>query len=144
MRRDAPINGGSMPRRQTQTNPNTHQALKNSSFESRVVSWLMQDGWQVFLPVLDHGHQTDILISDGPNFYRVQVKTLNSSGDDQVLRNQWVNGNIDCVIYFARNSNWGLVAPAFEEEKRSINHASHIRFEQSKKEFLKAFHKLEV
>lgn len=68
-----------MPRRLTQTQKGTHQALKNTSFESMVVSWLMQDGWQVFLPILDHGHQTDILISDGPNYYRIQVKTVAAS-----------------------------------------------------------------
>ena len=60
-----------MPRRQTKTKDRTHQALINCSFESRIVSWLMQDGWQVFTPVLDNGHQTDILISDGPNYYRI-------------------------------------------------------------------------
>jgi hypothetical protein len=42
-----------MPRRMTQTKPGTHQVLKNSSFESRVISWLMQDGWQIFTPILD-------------------------------------------------------------------------------------------
>ena len=52
-----------MPRRMTQTKAGTHQALKNTSFESMVVSWLMQEGWQVFLPILDHGHQTDILMA---------------------------------------------------------------------------------
>jgi len=55
----------------TATKEGTHQVLKNSSFESLVVSWLMQDGWQVFIPILDNGHQTDILISDGPNYHRV-------------------------------------------------------------------------
>ncbi len=133
-----------MPRRLTQTEPNTHQALKNSSYESMVVSWLMQDGWQVFLPVLDHGHQTDILISDGPNYFRVQVKTVEATSNDHMVFNQWKNSNIDCVIYFARNSNWGVVAPAFTEKKRAINHESHERFMQDKKEFLTAFHKLEV
>ncbi len=63
-----------MPRRMTATKKGTHQALKNSSFESMVVSWLMQDGWQVFTPVLDNGHQTDILISDGSNYHRIQEK----------------------------------------------------------------------
>ncbi len=55
-----------MPRRMTQTKAiwaGAHQALKNTSFESMVVSWLMQEGWQVFLPILDHGHQTDILMA---------------------------------------------------------------------------------
>jgi hypothetical protein len=59
-----------MPRRMTQTKAEAHQTMKNVSFESQVVTWLMQDGWQVFLPLLDHGHKTDILISDGPNYYR--------------------------------------------------------------------------
>lgn len=118
--------------------------MKNSSHESMVVSWLMQDGWQVFLPVLDHGHQTDILISDGPNYFRVQVKTVNASGNDHVVHNHWKDSNIDCVVYFARNSNWGVIAPAFAEDSRSINHESHVRFNHCKKEFLTAFHKLEV
>ncbi len=118
--------------------------MKNSSYESMVVSWLMQDGWQVFLPVLDHGHQTDILISDGPNYFRVQVKTVSANGNDHVVHNQWKDSNIDCVVYFARNSNWGVIAPAFEEDSRPITHDSHVRFNQRKKEFLTAFHKLEV
>ena len=25
----------------------------------------MQDGWQVFTPLLDHGHKVDLLITDG-------------------------------------------------------------------------------
>ena len=69
-----------MPRRMTTTKDGTHQVLKNSSFESLVVSWLMQDGWQVFVPILDNGHKTDILISDGPNYHRIQVKTVEASG----------------------------------------------------------------
>ncbi len=133
-----------MPRRLIETKAGTHQALKNASFESMVVSWLMQDGWQVFLPVLDHGHQTDILISDGPNYFRIQVKTVGASGESYEVGNQWIDSCVNCVIFFARNSNWGYIAPAFEEEKRPLNHLSHQRFEQGKKEFLKAFHKLEV
>ena len=133
-----------MPRRLTQTQKGTHQALKNSSFESMVVSWLMQDGWQVFLPILDHGHQTDILISDGPNYYRIQVKTVAATDHNHDVHNQWKESNVDCVVYFARNSNWGCVAPAFTENKRSINHPEHKIFEQNRKSFLKAFHLLEV
>ena len=132
-----------MPRRLTQTKTQTHQALKNTSFESKVVSWLMQDGWQVFLPVLDHGHQTDILISDGPNYFRIQVKTVGAVGDGHEIHNQWKGSNVNCVVFFARNSNWGYVTPAFEDEKRPMNHQSHQKFEQSKKDFLKAFHKVE-
>lgn len=131
-----------MPRRLTQTKAGTHQALKNTSFESMVVSWLMQDGWQIFLPVLDHGHQTDILISDGPNYFRIQVKTVDASGDDHIVENKWKESNVDVVIFFARNSNWGYITPAFDENKRPLNHMSHRKFVQGRKEFLKEFHQL--
>ena len=129
-----------MPRRMTKTKDGTHQAMKNTSYESKVVGWLMQDGWQVFLPILDHGHQTDILISDGPNFYRVQVKTVEAIGDSHVVNNAWRDSNVDVVVFFARNSNWGVIAPAFEEAKRPLNHEEHRKFMQGKKEFLREFH----
>lgn len=128
-----------MPTRRTKTKTETHQVMKNVSFESQVVSWLMQDGWQVFLPILDHGHKTDILISDGPNYYRVQVKTIEKSEDAEII-NTWNDNNVNCVIWFARNSNWGYVTPGFSEDKRKLNHESHKRFEMNKNDFLKAFH----
>ncbi|MGB5438419.1 MAG: hypothetical protein WBN90_02040 [Gammaproteobacteria bacterium] len=131
-----------MPRRMTQTKPGTHQVLKNSSFESRVISWLMQDGWQIFTPILDNGHQTDLLISDGPNYYRIQVKTIDAKSDEQYVENRWKESNVDCVIFFARNSNWGYVTPAFTQNRKKLNADGHIKFQQSKKEFLKAFHKV--
>ena len=102
----------------------------------------MQDGWQVFLPILDHGHQTDILISDGPNYYRIQVKTVEASGDDHTVQNRWEGSNVDVVVFFARNSNWGVITPAFTEERRPLNHEGHRKFEQNKKDFLREFHKL--
>ena len=126
----------------TQTNPGTHQVLKNSSFESRVISWLMQDGWQIFTPVLDNGHQTDMLISDGPNYYRIQVKTIDAKSDDQYVENRWKDSNVDCVIFFARNSNWGYVAPAFTQNRRKLNADGHVKFQQNKNDFLKSFHKV--
>jgi len=131
-----------MPRRLTETKVGTHQALKNSSFESLVVAWLMQDGWQVFTPVLDNGHQTDILISDGPNYFRVQVKTLEASGEDHEIENRWKESNVDVVVAFARNADWGYVMPAFTQNRKKLNSAGHQKFRQSKKEFLRAFHKV--
>ena len=116
--------------------------MKNTSYESRVLSWLLQDGWQVFTPVLDHGHQTDLLISDGPNYYRVQVKTVEAKSDAHVVHCAWQDSNVDVVIFFARNSNWGVVAPAFKEETRPLNHETHRKFEQTKKDFLKQFHQI--
>jgi hypothetical protein len=131
-----------MPRRLTQTKSETHQTLKNVSFESQVVTWLMQDGWQVFLPMLDHGHKTDILISDGPHYYRIQVKTVEAIGEDHEVFNSWSNSNVDCIIWFARNSTWGYITKAFEENKRKLSYDGHQRFIQNKNDFLKAFHKL--
>ena len=131
-----------MPRRMTATKNGTHQVLKNSSFESMVVSWLMQDGWQVFIPMLDNGHQTDILISDGPNYHRIQIKTVEASGDDHVVENRWKDSNVNVVVFFARNSNWGYITPAFSQNKRKLNFDGHQKFAQNKNEFLKAFHKL--
>ena len=131
-----------MPRRLTHTKPGTANVLKNASYESLVVSWLMQDGWQIFLPILDHGHQTDLLISDGPNYYRIQVKTVDVKGDDHVVQNRWNGSNVDVVIFFARNSNWGVITPAFSEKERPLNHEGHRKFKQNKKEFLREFHQL--
>lgn len=131
-----------MPRRLTATKTAAHHAMKNVSFEQTVVSWLMQDGWQVFTPILDHGHQTDLLISDGPNYHRIQVKTFENTGKDQTVDNKWLNSEVDVVIFFARNSNWGFVAQAFKEKKRKIAHPDHERFKRNKAEFLKAFHKV--
>lgn len=134
-----------MPKRTTKTPDGTHQTLKNMSYENGLISWLMYDGWQVFAPVLDNGHKTDILISDGPNYYRIQVKTIDAHGEDQVLENRWEDSNVDFVIYIARNSTWGYVMPAFVESKRPMNHASHKRFlHQDRKSFLKAFHLVEA
>ncbi len=45
-------------------------------------------------------------------------------------------------IFFARNSNWGYITPVFEEGKRPLNHMSHRKFVQGRKEFLKEFYQL--
>jgi len=120
----------------------THQVLKSSSFESRVISWLMQYGWQIFTPVLDNSHQTDMLISDVPHYYRIQVKTIDAKSDDQHVENKWKGSQIDCVIHFARNSNWGYVIPALTESNRKLSADGHVKFLQTRNEFLKAFHKV--
>ena len=131
-----------MPRRLTQTKSQTHQVMKHTSYESQVLSWLLQDGWQIFTPVLDHGHQTDLLISDGPNYYRVQEKTVAAQSDAHIVHCAWHDSNVDVIIFFARNSNWGVVAPAFKEKTRPLNHETHRKFEQTKKDFLKQFHQI--
>jgi hypothetical protein len=104
----------------------------------------MRDGWQVFIPILDNGHQTDLLISDGPNYYRIQVKTVDAATESVVVENRWKLSRLDCVVFFARNSNWGYVTPAFAEARLPLNSAGHKRFQQTQNQFLRAFHSLEV
>lgn len=133
-----------MPIRKTLTQEGTFKTMRNMSFENVLIGWFMQDGWQVFKPVLDDGHQTDVLISDGPNFYRIQVKTFEDKGTYQEVHKDWNDNSIDCVIYFSRNSKFGYVAPAFREDKRLLEHPDHIRFSGTSNSFIKAFHNLEV
>lgn len=133
-----------MPRRLSAITKQTHQTLKNTSRENEVISWLMYDGWQVFTPVLDNGHKTDILISDGNLYYRLQVKTVDATDEGHKIENRWKESSIDVVICFARNSNWGYVLPAFSENTKKLNSDEHQRFNDNRKEFLTAFHKLEV
>ena len=133
-----------MPRRLTQTKPGTHQVMKNTAYESMLVSWLMYDGWQVFLPILDNGHQTDMVISDGPNYFRIQVKTVEARSEDHWLQNNWKDSDVDVVVVFVRNSNWGVVGPAFETKRRRLSHDENRRFVINRKSFLTQFHKLEV
>ena len=132
-----------MPRRLTETKSGTRKMMRNVAFESRVISWLLQDGWQVFTPILDNGHQTDILISDGPRYYRIQVKTVEAKGEEHIVENSWKESNVDVVVFFARNSTWGYITPAFDQNKKKLNADGHQRFNQTKNDFLKAFHKLD-
>ena len=130
-----------MPRRLTQTPVKTHSTMKNVAFESQVVPWLMHDGWQVFIPVLDNWHKTDILISDGEQYFRIQIKTLSAEkGKKAEIDNCWGDSKIDYVIYFAREGEWGYILPAFSENKRILNHEEHKFFELKRKDFLTAFH----
>jgi hypothetical protein len=131
-----------MPRRKTVTKDGTLKTLKNVSYESQIAVWLMQDGWQVFRPVLDDGHRTDILVSDGPHYYRVQVKTVEASKEDHYIDNKWKDSNVDVVVVFARDSDWGYVMPAFSQNRQKLNFDGHQKFVCNKQEFLKAFHKV--
>ena len=96
----------------------------------------------MFTRVLDNGYQTDMLISDSPNYYRIQVKTIEAKSNDQYVDNRWRNSNVDYVIYFARNSSWSYVARAFTQKRRKVNTDGHIKFQQNRNDFLKAFHKV--
>jgi hypothetical protein len=118
--------------------------MRNCSFESLCATWLQQAGWQVFLPLLDHGHKTDLLVSDGPKYYHVQVKTLESQDEHVEVENRWKGSHVQYVVFFARNSNWGYIIPAFGTNRKKLDCAGGQRFQQSRDSFLKAFHALDA
>jgi N-acetylglutamate synthase/N-acetylornithine aminotransferase len=100
----------------------------------------MLAGWQVFIPILDSGHATDLLISDGLSYYRIQIKTIEAQDESHMIANKWKGSKIDYVVVFAKKSNWGYICPAFQSSKKRMNHVDHKRFTQNRKSFLAAFH----
>jgi len=83
-----------------------------------------------------------LLVSDGPNHYRIQVKTVESTSDDLEIENRWEDSDVDYFVVFARYSNWGIVFPAFTEKKRKFKDLAGIKFERKRASLLKAFHSL--
>ena len=132
-----------MPQRTTGLTDANARLHKNHSFELLVATWLMNAGWQVFTPLLDAAHAVDLIASDGPNSYRLQIKTLESQDEARHVPNVWKDRHIDYVIYFAQRSNWGYVCPAFSSNQQRLNHPTHQRFQQNSKGFLAAFHMCE-
>jgi hypothetical protein len=55
-----------------------------------------------------------------------------------------LGSDVDIVVVSERNSNWGYIAPAFEQKRRRLNHESHKKFMRTKKDFLREFHKFEA
>ena len=112
---------------------------KSLSYETLAASWLLNDGWDVFLPMIDHGLKTDFVISDGDDFYRIQVKSLESYDENVFVENKWGDAKIDYVIYFSRGGNWGYITPPFRQRRKRLNAKGHVRFHQHPKNFTKAF-----
>lgn len=131
-----------MPVKNTPTNPKTLAAYKQLSYEYLAAAWLLKGGWEVFKPLIDHGRKTDLLISDGINNYRIQVKSIASNNESIVVNNKWKGAMIDYVFYFSRTGEWGYITPAFFEEQKPLNSLGHIRFHQHPSSFLKAFTKI--
>jgi len=104
---------------------------------------LMHGGWQVFSPLLDAAHAVDLIASDGPKSYRLQIKSLESQDEDRHVPNVWKGKHIDYVIYFAQRSNWGYVCPAFASNQKRLDDPAHKRFLQNPQSFLAAFHTCE-
>jgi hypothetical protein len=132
-----------MPKRTTGLSDANARLHKNHSFELLVATWLMHGGWQVFTPLLDAVHAVDLIASDGPNSYRLQIKSIESQYERHQVSNAWKGRHIDFVIYFAQRSNWGYVCPAFDTNQKLLNDSTHKRFDRDAKSFLAAFHTCE-
>lgn len=117
---------------------------QSHSFEQYAASLLMNDGWEVLVPALDHGRKTDLVISDGHVFYRVQIKSLETTDDSVLIKNQWKNTDtkIDYVIYFSQKGNWGYVIKPFSCNQKRLNAAGGQRFHKHQKNFSQAFAKI--
>ena len=61
---------------------------KSLSYETLAASWLVNDGWDVFMPMIDHGQKTDIVISDGFEFYRIQIKSVETNDECFEIENK--------------------------------------------------------
>ena len=115
-------------------------AHKQLSYEQLLSSWLSSAGWEVLIPVIDHGKKTDLVAADLENFYRIQVKSLETADDTVKVENKWKGAKIHYVVYFSRTGDWGYVAPAFEQNHRRLNDSRHIRFiKHDQADFLSAF-----
>jgi hypothetical protein len=115
---------------------------KHISYETLAASWLTEDGWEVFFPIVDHDKKTDILIADDHNFYRIQVKAINTLDEDYYVDNKWKGKKIDYVIFFSMQGNWGYITKPFQTNRAKLNSQKHIRFSKHRTEFLKAFNKI--
>ncbi|WP_299664768.1 hypothetical protein [uncultured Psychromonas sp.] len=127
--------------------PVKNQALKQSSvkhyenisYETLAASWLLNDGWEVYQPMIDHGMKTDLLIADGQKHYRIQIKTLEANDENALVENKWGDANIDFVIYFSKKGNWGYITKPFKQRTKPLKSKGHIRFHQDQQPFARAF-----
>jgi hypothetical protein len=134
--------GDAMPVKNSPIKQQTLAAHKQLSYEQQVASWLMSDGWEVLIPLIDHGKKTDLVVADDDAYYRIQVKSIASNDESITVKNLWKDAKIHYVIFFSRVGEWGYIMPAFEENRKRLNAEGHIRFHAHPKSFLKAFKKI--
>jgi hypothetical protein len=82
------------------------------------------------------------VIADDTNYYRIQVKSIESDNESIKVENRWKGAKIDYVVFFSRAGDWGYIMPAFQESFKRLNADGHIRFHAHPKNFLKAFKKI--
>jgi len=131
-----------VPIKNTILKETTLAAHKQLAYENIVTAWLKSDGWEVLIPVIDHGKKTDLVAADDSNYYRIQVKSIDSNNESIEVENKWKGVKIDYVIYFSRIGEWGYITPAFNEPRKKLNSSGHIRFHSHPTNFLKAFKKI--
>jgi len=131
-----------MPVKNSSIKLQTLAAHKQLSYENLVAAWLLGDGWEVLIPAIDHGKKTDLVVADDNNYYRIQVKSIESKDETIKVENKWKGAKIDYVIYFSRTGEWGYIAPAFNEDRKRLNAPDYIRFHKHPTNFLKAFRKV--
>ena len=107
-----------MPVKNSSIKLQTLAAHKQLSYESLVAAWLLGDGWEVLIPAIDHGKKTDLVVADDNNYYRVQVKSIESKDETIKVENKWKGAKIDYVIFFPLPRNGGTSCLRF---KRVIN-----------------------
>ena len=137
----ASIIGITMPVKNLPPKDTAAKHYKSISYETLAASWLLNDGWETYLPLVDHGMKTDLIIADGNNFYRIQIKSVDSNDEGFVVENRWDDAAIDYVVFFSRQGDWGYITPPFQEKYRKLNSPGHVRFHQHQKNFTKAFAK---
>ena len=122
-----------MPKKITNRSIPAKRYYKNVSFETLVAVGLLMMVGKFFFLWLTMIWKTDVLVSNGGKFLRIQVKTVDTNDESCCVENKWGEIDINYVIYFSKISNWGYIA-------KSINNSTeHIRFHQHAKSFIKAF-----
>ena len=71
------------------------------SFEQQVCAWLSSAGWEVLVPLVDHGRKTDLVIADDADYYRIQVKSVQTHDPHVRVENKWQGARLDYVVYFS-------------------------------------------
>ena len=93
-----------MPAKSKKLSDSYLKAYQSISYELRLSSYFLSDGWEVFKPEIDHGSKTDILVGEGNRFYRIQVKTIDSHDESVIVENLLQGSDVNYVVYFSKKA----------------------------------------
>jgi hypothetical protein len=113
-------------------------------YEKIIAGILLRDGWQVFLPLLDDSHATDIIFSDGSRYFRLQVKTTERKKMSGRLRIPTITAfaPVNYIIVVSVTSDWGFVIPRAAAGAKSISLPVPLKYRfqwQKPRSIIKAF-----